>query len=232
MGKSKKILIVDDDLRVQEILALYLQKEGFTIKTAGSGEEALSLIRAEKMDLIILDIMLPGIEGWEVCRVLRNEGLQVPVLMLTARTEDYDKIIGLDLGADDYVEKPFNPVEVMARIRAILRRSAPAEKSETVISFPGLKIDTGEFRVLLEGREITLTRREVELLAFLADHPGQVFSREQILENLWGYEYTGDNRNIDVHIKHIRDKLKSAHNPSWKLETVWGVGYRFSGERE
>ncbi len=232
MGTKKKILIVDDDPRVREILSLYLEKEGFTIKTACSGEEALSLIRKERMDLIILDIMLPGIEGWEVCRVLRNEDLQVPVLMLTARTGDYDKIIGLDLGADDYVEKPFNPVEIMARIRAILRRSAPAEESGTVISFPGLKIDTGEFRVLLEGSEITLTRREVELLAFLADHPGQVFSREQILENLWGYEYTGDNRNIDVHIKHIRDKLKSASNLPWKLETVWGVGYRFSGERK
>ncbi len=227
MGNGIKILIVDDDPRVCEILSLYMQKEGFQVITSQNGEKALEIVDQESIDLIILDIMLPQMDGWEVCRVLRNKNSQIPVLMLTAKTEDYEKIIGLDLGADDYVEKPFNPVEIVSRVKAILRRVAPSQEKGKPISFPGLEINTEQYQVILEGKPVEMTPREVEILSYLARRPGLVFSREQLIKDIWGYEYTGDNRNIDVHIKHIRDKLRAKGNQPWRLETVWGVGYRF-----
>ncbi len=223
----EKILIVDDDPRVCEILSLYLKKEGFAIITASSGEQALKIIEEENIDLVILDIMLPRMDGWEVCRVLRLKNHNLPVLMLTAKTEDYDKIIGLDLGADDYVEKPFNPVEIVSRVKAIFRRTSPFKSRDNILSFPGLEINTEQYRVTLEGDQLEMTPREVEILSYLARNPGRVFSREQIIKEIWGYEYTGANRNIDVHIKHIRDKLKPRAIVPWRLETVWGIGYRF-----
>lgn len=227
MGKEPKILIVDDDPRVREILSLYFNKENFAVLTASTGEEALKLIKTNPPQLIILDIMLPRMDGWEVCRVLRNQKVETPVLMLTAKTEDYEKIIGLDIGADDYVEKPFNPVEIVSRVKAILRRVSYGGSKENTISFPDLAINIDQYQVSLEGEPVEMTAKEVEILSLLASNPGRVFSREQIIKEVWGYEYTGDNRNIDVHIKHIRDKLQTKKTKPWQLETVWGVGYRF-----
>jgi len=227
--KKRSVLIVDDDPRVCEVLTLYLEKEGMVVLTAEDGRECLEKFKRNKDDigLIILDIMMPDINGWDVCRTLRSRGFMVPVLMLTAKTEDYDKILGLDLGADDYVEKPFNPVEVVSRVKAILRRTEIDPDKGRLISYPGLKIDTQRFEVMVEDKLVEMTPREVELLECLARHPGRVFSREQLLKEVWGYDYTGETRNIDVHIKHIRDKINTGRNDACCIETVWGVGYRF-----
>lgn len=227
MERGHKVLTVDDDPKVCEILKLYLEKEGFSVWISTGGKEALKTLEKSRVDLLILDVMMPEIDGWDVLKFIRNNGKDIPVLMLTAKTEDYDKILGLDLGADDYVEKPFNPVEVVSRVKAILRRTKNTEEKKGVLYFPGLKIDHEKYEVLVNNIPVDLTPKEVRVLTCLARNPGRVYSREQLLSKVWGYDFAGENRNIDVHIKHIRDKLKTQKPVPWKLETVWGVGYRF-----
>ncbi|MGE5576191.1 MAG: response regulator transcription factor [Syntrophothermus sp.] len=234
---GEQILVIEDDLHVQEILRLYLEKDGYRVAAATEGPEGLSKAWELNPDLIILDLMLPGLGGWDLCRALRQES-RVPVIMLTAKGEDYDKILGLELGADDYITKPFNPAEVVARVKAILRRTAPAEAPEDarVLRFPMLTIDLDRFTVEVAGRPVPLTPKETELLWFLAKRPGTVFKREQLLNQVWGYDYTGDARTVDVHIKRIRQKLHpegSAENSyPWGLRTVWGVGYKFEVDKD
>lgn len=221
------ILVVDDDPHVLELLELYLSKDGYRVLTASDGEEGLQKAVAEAPDLVVLDVMMPAMSGWEVVRRLRVQS-KVPVLMLTARGADTDRILGLDLGADDYVTKPFNPSEVVARIRAILRRMPAAEASEEtpVVAVGGLRVDLGRYEVTLAGRPVPLTRKEIELLWFLARRPGQVSSREHLLDQVWGYNYVGDTRTVDTHVKRLRSKLEQASTEGPTIRTVWGVGYK------
>lgn len=230
MSKTR-ILVVDDDRRVVEIVRLYLQKEGLSVTSAGDGETALQRFRELEPDLIVLDIMLPGRDGWEVCREIRRTS-SVPIIMLTARDDDTDKIVGLELGADDYLTKPFNPRELVARIKAILRRLT--EHRPEPRQGPGragdLEVDLASYTVTVKGKPVHLTPRETELLWFLARGRGQVFSRETLLREVWGYEYTGDGRTVDTHIKRLRQKLPPSEG--WSIDTVWGVGYRLRVEED
>lgn len=234
---GEKILVIEDDLHVQEILRLYLEKDGYKVTAAMEGRDGLARAWELKPDLIILDLMLPGLGGWDLCRALRQKS-QVPVIMLTAKGEDYDKILGLELGADDYITKPFNPAEVVARVKAVLRRTASGEspEDERVLRFPSLTIDLDRFSVEVTGRPVPLTPKETELLWFLAKRPGAVFTREQLLSQVWGYDYAGDARTVDVHIKRIRQKLQPEGSAEssypWSLRTVWGVGYKFEVDKD
>lgn len=231
------ILVIEDDPHVQEILRLYLEKDGYKVAAATDGRQGLAMARESNPALIILDLMLPGLGGWDLCRALRQDS-QVPVIMLTAKGEDYDKILGLELGADDYITKPFNPAEVVARVKAVLRRAAPATAPEDVrvLRFPQLTIDLDRFTVEVASRPVPLTPKETELLWFLAKRPGTVFNREQLLNQVWGYDYAGDARTVDVHIKRIRQKLQADGLPEnsfpWSLKTVWGVGYKFEVDKD
>ncbi|MEW6425814.1 MAG: response regulator transcription factor [Bacillota bacterium] len=219
------ILVVEDEESVRDLVSMYLKKEGFRVETAEDGEKALTMARSFAPDLILLDLMLPKLDGWAVCREIRKT-TSVPIIMLTARGEEFDRVLGLELGADDYITKPFSPREMVARVKAVLRRAKLAGKQNTVLSYPGLLIDHSASRVEAGGREIQLTPKEFELLWFLASHPRRVYSREQLLENVWGYAYPGDPRTVDTHVKRLREKLK---NPGAKnyIVTVWGKGYRF-----
>ena len=223
-----RILVADDDESIVELITLYLQKDGFKVIAAGDGDEALRLLEQQAPDLVLLDIMMPAKDGWEVCRLIRQQS-SVPVIMLTARSEGYDKILGLELGADDYVTKPFNPRELVARVRAVLRRSRQKDDEPRLLRYSNLIINLDEFTVLKEGKTLSLTRKEFELLWHLASRPNQVFSREQLLSDLWGYEYTGDTRTIDTHVKRLRRKLGSGE--TWDVKTIWGVGYKFEVEK-
>lgn len=223
------ILLVDDEERVIELLSLYLKKEGFSVQTARDGQEALEKARLYPPALVVLDLMLPKLDGIEVCRRLRQFSA-VPVIMLTARDDDLDKILGLEMGADDYVTKPFNPREVVARIKAILRRLTVTKPEERIISLPALEINLRDYEVKLKGTPVAFTPKEIETLWLLASHPGRVFTRENLLEQIWGYDYVGDTRTVDTHIKRIRHKLSDRDPQSrfpWELKTVWGVGYKF-----
>ncbi|SHF66673.1 DNA-binding response regulator, OmpR family, contains REC and winged-helix (wHTH) domain [Caldanaerobius fijiensis DSM 17918] len=225
------VLIADDDKNVQEILQLYLKKEGFDVEFADDGDMALKKARDLKPDLIILDIMMPVLDGLEVCKQLRKES-DVPIIMLTAKGEDLDKILGLEIGADDYVTKPFNPREVVARVKAVIRRVAErgekgGHNKKNVIAYPGLEIDIDNYYVKLNGQEVAMTPKEIELLWYLASNCNKVFTREQLLEEIWGYDYYGDTRTVDTHIKRIRAKLNKKDNYPWDIKTVWGVGYKF-----
>lgn len=224
-----RILVADDDESIVELITLYLRKEGFEVIAAGDGGEALRLIELHEPDLVLLDIMMPVKDGWEVCREIRRQG-RVPVIMLTARSEGYDKILGLELGADDYITKPFNPREMVARVRAVLRRSRPENNAPRLLQYPGLDVNLDEFTVTKGGRPVSLTRRELELLWHLAGRPNQVFSREQLLSAVWGYDYTGDTRTVDTHVKRLRRKLGSGE--TWDIKTVWGVGYKFEVDKD
>ncbi len=227
-----KVLIADDDPNVLELLSLYLQKDDYEVLTALDGEEALRVTREQNPDLLILDVMMPKLDGWEVCRAVRQESL-VPIIMLTAKGEDYDRILGLELGADDYVVKPFNPVEVVARVKAILRRVQREEHKAKVLDFPGLHIDVARHEVTVEGRSVALTPKEFDLLVFLAERPGWAYTREQILSHVWGYDFVGDGRTVDAHIKRLRQKLAvPGKKQPWSIATVWGVGYKFEEHRE
>ena len=219
------ILIVDDNEQIVQILAQYVKAEGWPCLTARSGEEALSLFDAAAPSLILLDIMLPGIDGMEVCRRIRSVS-QVPILMITARDEDADRILGLDIGADDYIVKPFSPGEVMARIRAVLRR-IPAEKGQETLVIGTLSIHLPSLSVTLNGHRLSLTRREVELLYTLAASPGRVFTRDNLLTLVWGYEHVGNYRAVDSHIKRLRQKLDAYPHDFFTIATVWGTGYKF-----
>lgn len=225
------ILIADDDEHVLELLSLYLGREGFALLTARRGDEALQVAQTHEPDLIILDIMMPGMDGWEVCRELRKQS-QIPIIMLSARDEDLDKILGLELGADDYVAKPFNPREVVARVKAVLRRTIVPQAETKPLVYPRLSIDLDQREVRVNGDLVALTPKEMELLWVLAANPGRVYSREQLLEQVWGYEYFGDTRTVDTHIKRLRKKLGSGSQRPWEIRTVWGAGYKFELQKE
>lgn len=223
------VLVADDDENIRNLLTLYLSKEGFAVEQASDGAEAILKAQQLKPELIVLDIMMPVLDGMEVCRQVRKFS-RVPIIMLTARVEDEDRIMGLELGADDYVSKPFNPRELVARVKAVLRRITEPPKDmggDHMLRFPHLVIDRQEYVVVASGQTMQLTNKEMELLWHLASHPGRVFSREQLLESIWGYEYFGDTRTVDTHIKRVRQKLGVHADTPWDIKTVWGVGYKF-----
>lgn len=228
MTSKQKILIVDDDNNIAELISLYLTKECFETKIVNDGEQALREFDSFHPDLLLLDLMLPGIDGYQVCRELRHTS-DVPIIMLSAKGETFDKVLGLELGADDYIIKPFDAKELVARVRAVLRRfkvrqpSAPS--GEKSVSYPDLTINLTHYSVTYMGKQVDMPPKELELLYFLASSPNQVFTREQLLDHIWGYEYIGDTRTVDVHIKRLREKIKD--NPSWSIATVWGIGYKF-----
>ena len=228
MTSKQKILIVDDDNNIAELISLYLTKECFETKIVNDGEQALREFDSFHPDLLLLDLMLPGIDGYLVCRELRHTS-DVPIIMLSAKGETFDKVLGLELGADDYIIKPFDAKELVARVRAVLRRfkvrqpSAPS--GEKSVSYPDLTINLTNYSVTYMGKQVDMPPKELELLYFLASSPNQVFTREQLLDHIWGYEYIGDTRTVDVHIKRLREKIKD--NPSWSIATVWGIGYKF-----
>lgn len=223
---NEKILVVDDDQNIRELLRLYLIKEGYTVVLAGDGEQALELYNTEKPDMVLLDVMMPKLDGWETCRRLRKLG-ETPVIMLTAKGETFDKVLGLELGADDYVVKPFDSKEVVARIKAVLRRCAGAStETEGVVEFDNLRLDMNSYELRVKGKVVEAPPKELELLNCLASHPNRVYTRDQLLDEVWGFEYYGDSRTIDVHVKRLREKLAGASD-KWELKTVWGVGYKF-----
>lgn len=227
MGQ-RKVLVVDDDPNVLELISLYLVKEGFAVVTAEDGRAAVGKHGSERPDLVILDIMLPEVDGWDVCKEIRRHS-KTPIIVLSAKDEDYDRILGLELGADDYVTKPFNPRELVARVKAVLRRFEDGQlhTRELVIEYPHLYINRADYVVKDSRGKVPLTAKEVDILWLLASHPGKVFTREQILNRVWGYDFAGDSRTVDTHIKRIRQKLGRSPDRGWEIETVWGVGYRF-----
>jgi len=231
MATKQKILIVDDDTNIAELISLYLTKECYETKMVHDGESALKELQIFQPNLILLDLMLPGMDGYQVCREVRTKS-QVPIIMLSAKGEVFDKVLGLELGADDYIVKPFDTKELVARVKANLRRCQQMVAVETpkavdakVVEYPDLVINQSNYSVLYQGRTVEMPPKELELLYFLASSPNQVFTREQLLDHIWGYEYIGDTRTVDVHIKRLREKIKD--HATWKLSTVWGIGYKF-----
>ena len=231
---NEKILVVDDDTNICELLRLYLGKEGYETQLAYDGEQALERFAADKPGLILLDVMMPKIDGWEVCRRIRASS-QVPVIMLTAKGETFDKVLGLELGADDYMVKPFDAKEVVARIKAVLRRYAAGgekeEDAQKLISYDKLSVDLTRYELKVNGKTVDAPPKELELLYYLASHPNRVYNRDQLLDEVWGFEYYGDSRTIDVHVKRLREKLEGVSD-QWSLKTVWGVGYKFEVKDE
>ncbi|MGL5206551.1 MAG: response regulator transcription factor [Acidaminococcaceae bacterium] len=227
MDKQQTVLIADDEAQIREILRIYFEKEGFNVVEAADGAEAIIQVQAAKPDIVILDIMMPVLDGLEVCRQVRKIS-DIPIIMLTAKDEDDDRILGLEIGADDYITKPFNTREVVARVKAVLRRSAQlAVRTGERLNYPDLMIDLSEYKVVAFGKNVTFTAKEMELLWCLASNPGLVFSRNQLLETIWGYTYYGDTRTVDTHIKRVRHKLDIPKDSPWDITTVWGVGYKF-----
>jgi len=225
-GQGRKVLVVDDEDSVRELMELYLTKEGFEVLHARDGREALRVNGEHHPDLVVLDLMLPGLDGWEVCRQIRSSS-RVPIIMLTARSEEVDRIVGLELGADDYVVKPFSPRELVARVKAVLRRGVSAAEEAETLTFPGLRVDRVQHRVLVDGEEVHLTPTEFRLLWCLASHPGRVFSRGELLDRIWGYDSESDARTVDVHVKRLRQKTGAAAGRPFAITTVWGIGYKF-----
>ncbi len=225
---NTKILLVDDDPNIRQLVNLYLVKEGFEVEMAERGDEALKKVLASPPNLMLLDVMLPGMDGWQVLRETRRTS-NVPIIMLTAKDETFDKVLGLELGADDYIAKPFDMKELVARIKAVIRRYQAPEPAEAnkALSFPGLTVNISQYTVNYMGKELEMPPKELELLNFLASHPNQVFTREQLLEQVWGYDYFGDSRTVDVHVKRLREKLTEGEKLGWQIKTVWGVGYKF-----
>lgn len=227
---KQKILIVDDDENIAELISLYLTKECFDTKMVYNGEDALAAFDTYHPNLVLLDLMLPGIDGYQVCREIRTKS-PVPIIMLSAKGEVFDKVLGLELGADDYIMKPFDSKEMVARIRAVLRRYHPAKQEISAadnikcVTYEGLEINLTNYSVTCDGQSVDMPPKELELLYFLASSPNQVFTREQLLDQIWGYEYIGDTRTVDVHIKRLREKIKD--HTAWSLSTVWGIGYKF-----
>ena len=235
MANKRKILIVDDDENIAELISLYLTKECFETQIVYDGESALDEVKSFDPNLIILDLMLPGMDGYQVCREVRMTS-NVPIIMLSAKGEIFDKVLGLELGADDYMEKPFDSKELVARVKAVLRRfkntSAPAAEEPAApgvkikkVEYPDLTINLTNYSVIYKGKSLEMPPKELELLYFLASSPNQVFTREQLLDQIWGYEYIGDTRTVDVHIKRLREKIRD--HEAWRLSTVWGIGYKF-----
>jgi DNA-binding response OmpR family regulator len=229
MVSKQKILIVDDDNNIAELISLYLVKECFETRICNDGESAINTFDSFKPNLVLLDLMLPGIDGYQVCRELRATS-QVPIIMLSAKGEVFDKVLGLEMGADDYMEKPFDSKELVARVKAVLRRYKPqaqeqAESDDKVVRYPNLEINMTNYSVTYMGERVDMPPKEMELLYFLAASPNHVFTREQLLDQIWGYEYVGDTRTVDVHIKRLREKINDHDN--WRIATIWGIGYKF-----
>mgnify|MGYP000265989662 FL=1 len=230
MAVKQKILIVDDDNNIAELISLYLTKECYDTKIVNDGEQALIAFEHYKPNMLLLDLMLPGIDGYQVCREIRAKS-DVPIIMLSAKGEVFDKVLGLELGADDYILKPFDSKELVARVKAVLRRFQPAKPEAYAsvdikcVEYPGLIVNLSNYSVTYDGQQIDMPPKELELLYFLASSPNQVFTRGQLLDNIWGYEYVGDTRTVDVHVKRLREKIKD--KPTWRIATVWGIGYKF-----
>lgn len=223
------ILIADDNKQITSVLEEYAKKEGFTVHLAYDGSEAIALFQKVQPDIVLLDVMMPKMDGFEVCREIRKTS-NTPVIMITARGEDFEKIMGLDIGADDYMVKPFSPGEVMARVRAVLRRITNVDaKTKQLFSFGNLAINLDDYTVTVDERNVSLTKKEIELLWTLAINKNKVFSRENLLNSLWGYDYYGDSRTVDSHIKRLRAKLDEFEHEDWDIKTIWGVGYKFEG---
>lgn len=226
MKRPIKVLTIEDDPNIAELIQLYVEKTGFSSITAYDGEEGMEKFYNESPDCIILDLMLPKMDGWEVCKMIRLEDKQIPIIMLTGKGETYDIINGLDIGADDYIVKPFDPNELIARVKTVLRRTILTDSEKDILQFGNIIINLKEYRVLIEGKQVIMAPREMELFYHLAKNPNQVLTRQQLLDRIWGYEFDGDPRTVDVHIKRIRDKL-TAHDADWSVVTIRGVGYRF-----
>lgn len=229
MVNRQKILIVDDDNNIAELISLYLTKECFETMIVNDGESALTAAESFAPNLMLLDLMLPGIDGYQVCREIRSKS-SLPIIMLSAKGEVFDKVLGLELGADDYIEKPFDSKELVARVKAVLRRYKPAagtpeNSRDKCVQYADLSINLTNYSVVYKGRNVDMPPKELELLYFLASSPNHVFTREQLLDQIWGYEYVGDTRTVDVHIKRLREKIKD--HASWKITTIWGIGYKF-----
>ena len=231
MAKSEaaeKILIVDDDTNICELLRLYIEKEGFTAFIANDGEDALKMFEEKEPDLILLDVMLPGLDGLQVCREIRSKS-RCPIIVLSAKGEVFDRVLGLDLGADDYVVKPFETKEVMARIKAVLRRSSQSDEKQNenkAVAYEDLSINLTNYELKVKGVQVDTPPKEMELIYHLASNPNRVFTRDQLLDEVWGFDYYGDSRTVDVHVKRLREKLEGV-SEKWALKTVWGVGYKF-----
>ena len=221
------VLIVEDDRNIQELLQLYLEKEGYAVTVASDGGQGLAKFRAIKPDLVLLDVMMPVMDGWSVCRAIRADS-QTPIIMLTTKGETDDKVTGLKSGADDYVTKPFEMKELLARVEAVLRRtgSAPVAESARRLTFDKMTIDMDAFELIIDGKKVDTPPKEMELLFYLASSPNRVYTRNQLLDEVWGFDYFGDSRTVDVHVKRLREKLEGV-SESWNLKTVWGVGYKF-----
>ncbi len=226
MKDKQTILVVDDDPNIAQLVKLYLEKEGFDVAVETRGDEALESFQKNPPSLMLLDIMLPGMDGWQVCRAVRQIS-NIPIIMLSAKDETFDKVLGLELGADDYITKPFEGKELVARVKAVLRRSAPGESEKDTLSFPGLTISLEKYEVHFQGKLLEMPPKELEVLYYLAAHQNRVFTREQLLEQVWGFDFFGDSRTVDVHIKRIREKLQGSEVLGWQIRTVWSVGYKF-----
>jgi len=224
---NAKILVADDDRNICELLRMYLEKDGFSVVIAGNGEEALKKFDEEEPDLLLLDVMMPRLDGWQVCRELRKKS-ECPIIMITAKGETFDKVLGLELGADDYVVKPFEPKEIIARIKAVLRRTGKAsgENDKKEVNYDRLTVNMTKYELKVGGKVIDTPPKELELLFHLASNPNRVYTRDQLLDEVWGFEYYGDSRTVDVHVKRLREKLDGISD-KWSLKTVWGVGYKF-----
>ncbi|MBR2602866.1 MAG: response regulator transcription factor [Clostridia bacterium] len=227
MKEKPDVMVVDDDPNIARLVALYLEKENFAVRTAGRGDDAVNEFSRLPPDLMLLDVMLPGMDGYQVLKAIRRSST-IPVIMLTARDETFDKVLGLELGADDYITKPFDAKELVARVKAVLRRTQGSEEEKkNDLSFPGLTVSITEYAAYYEGRRLEMPPKELELLAFLAKSPNQVFTREQLLKQVWGFDFYGDSRTVDVHIKRIREKIPGCEKYGWDIHTVRGVGYKF-----
>ncbi len=230
MSDQQRILLVDDDPNISHLVRLYLEKEGFAVTEAARGDTALESFRKETPALVLLDVMLPGLDGLQVLKEIRKTS-KAPVIMLTAKDETFDKVLGLELGADDYVTKPFETKELVARVKAVLRRAPAAEEKQAenddTLRFPQLTISLARYEVTYEGRQLEMPPKELEVLYYLASHPNMVFTREQLLERVWGFDFFGDSRTVDVHIKRLREKLPECEKYGWEIHTVWRVGYKF-----
>jgi DNA-binding response OmpR family regulator len=226
VGVTKKVLVIEDEVNIAELLRLYLEKDGFQVRIAGDGATGVAEVKVFKPDLVLLDIMLPTMDGWEVCRAIRKTS-NVPIILLTAKQETFDKVAGLEMGADDYITKPFEVKELLARIHAVLRRyGQTAGSEEKKLVFDKLVINLDSYELLVDGKRVDTPPKEMELLYHLASSPNRVYTRNQLLDEVWGFDYFGDSRTVDVHIKRLREKLENV-SPQWSLKTVWGVGYKF-----
>ncbi|MBR3016337.1 MAG: response regulator transcription factor [Clostridia bacterium] len=226
MKDKQTILVVDDDPNIAQLVRLYLEKEGYEVNVETRGDDAVAAFQKNPPSLMLLDIMLPGMDGWQVCRAIRQTS-SIPIIMLSAKDETFDKVLGLELGADDYITKPFEGKELVARVKAVLRRAGASETEKDILSFPGLSISLEKYEVYYQGKLLDMPPKELEVLYFLASHQNRVFTREQLLEQVWGFDFFGDSRTVDVHIKRLREKLQDSEALGWQIRTVWGVGYKF-----